>query len=343
SISARWSRDRARGARPPRVLRRKSCPAGRLARCPGRRIGIAPRPERGGQIDDDLGDRRLGPCARPRALPIARAEAAELRRSIVGRRAADGRDRARAHAQPDRAAPRRAVRGSRAEARRRGGAGARAPPRERPRDPARRAEPRARDAPRAAPVRDEQGDDRVQRHARRARIVGRGRGALPGRLAVAENVLPPTTLPRPADDAAHMAVALEEARAAAGHDDVPIGAVLARARNQREAAGDPTAHAEVLALREAGKRLGRWRLTDCALYVTLEPCVMCAGAIVLARVPLVVFGAPDPKSGAVVSMAQIFEERRLNHHPKWRMGVARADCERVLTEFFAAHRDSLAE
>lgn len=165
-----------------------------------------------------------------------------------------------------------------------------------------------------------------------------------------EIVLPPPNLPGPADDAGHMGVALAEARAAITHEDVPIGAaivrggeVIARARNRREADADPTGHAEVLALREAGERLGRWRLTDCALYVTLEPCVMCAGAIVLARVPLVIFGSPDPKAGAVISTAQLFEERGLNHHPKWRMGVRRAECEQVLKEFFAAHRDNVDE
>jgi tRNA(adenine34) deaminase len=158
------------------------------------------------------------------------------------------------------------------------------------------------------------------------------------------------SLPGPADDAAHMAAALEEARAATGHADVPIGAVvvkggevIARARNRREAEHDPTGHAEVLALREAGKRLGSWRLADCALYVTLEPCVMCAGAIVLARVPLVVFGAPDPKAGAVISIAQLFEERGLNHHPRWRMGVLRAESESLLKTFFADQRARTAD
>ena len=159
-----------------------------------------------------------------------------------------------------------------------------------------------------------------------------------------------TDLASPGDDAEHMAVALEEARAATHHDDVPIGAVvvrggevIARARNRREAEHDPTGHAEVLALREAGKRLGSWRLADCALYVTLEPCVMCAGAIVLARVPLVVFGAPDPKAGAVISIAQLFEERGLNHHPRWRMGVLRAESESLLKTFFANHRSRPAD
>jgi tRNA(adenine34) deaminase len=151
--------------------------------------------------------------------------------------------------------------------------------------------------------------------------------------------------PGPADDATFMALAIEEARAAVGHDDVPIGAVvvrggevIARGRNRREADADPTAHAEVLALREAGKRVGSWRLSDCVLYVTLEPCVMCAGAIVLARVPLVVFGAPDPKAGAVISIAQVFDERGLNHHPRWRMGVLRSESEALLKEFFAGQR-----
>lgn len=154
-----------------------------------------------------------------------------------------------------------------------------------------------------------------------------------------------TRLPGPGDDSRHMALAVAEARAAVEHADVPIGAVIvrggevvAKARNRREADADPTGHAEVLALREAGKRLERWRLDDCALYVTLEPCVMCAGAIVLARMPLVVFGAPDPKAGAVISIAQVFDERGLNHHPRWRMGVLRAESEALLKEFFAARR-----
>ena len=142
-----------------------------------------------------------------------------------------------------------------------------------------------------------------------------------------------------------MALALSEARAAVAHADVPIGTVIvrggeviAKARNRREADSDPTGHAEVLALREAGKRLRHWRLEGCALYVTLEPCVMCAGAIVLARIPLVVFGAPDPKAGAVISIAQVFDDRGLNHHPRWRMGVMRAESEALLKEFFAARR-----
>ena len=147
-----------------------------------------------------------------------------------------------------------------------------------------------------------------------------------------------------------MRQALAEASAATAHTDVPIGAVivrggevLVRARNRREQSGDPTGHAEILALREAGEKLGTWRLSDCALYVTLEPCLMCAGAIVLARVPLVIFAAPDPKAGAVVSIAHVFEERGVNHHPKWRMGVLRAESESMLKTFFASHRPEAAD
>ena len=160
-----------------------------------------------------------------------------------------------------------------------------------------------------------------------------------------EPLLDARTLPGAGDDPALMDDALAEARAAAAHDDVPIGAVIvrggtviARAHNRREVEHDPTAHAEVLALRAAGTTLGRWRLADCALYVTVEPCAMCAGAIVLARIPLVVFGTPDDKAGAVVSVAQLFEEPRLNHHPRWRLGVRRVESEAVLREFFSTHR-----
>ena len=160
-----------------------------------------------------------------------------------------------------------------------------------------------------------------------------------------EPLLDARTLPSAGDDPRLMDEALAEARAAAAHDDVPIGAVVvrggaivARGHNRREIEHDPTAHAEVLALRAAGIALGRWRLGDAALYVTVEPCAMCAGAIVLARVPLVVFGAPDEKAGAVVSVAQLFDEPKLNHHPKWRLGVRRTESEAALREFFATHR-----
>lgn len=161
-----------------------------------------------------------------------------------------------------------------------------------------------------------------------------------------EPLLEARTLPGAGDDPAFMDEAITEARAAAAHDDVPIGAVIvrggqviARGHNRREIESDPTAHAEVLALRAAGTALGRWRLGDAALYVTVEPCAMCAGAIVLARVPLVVFGAPDDKAGAVVSVVQLFDEPKLNHHPRWRLGVRRAESEALLREFFSAHRD----
>ena len=160
-----------------------------------------------------------------------------------------------------------------------------------------------------------------------------------------EPTLDTRTLPGAGDDLAFMDQALADARAAAAHDDVPIGAVIvrggtviARGHNRREIDHDPTAHAEVIALRAAGTALGRWRLSDTALYVTVEPCAMCAGAIVLARVPLVVFGAPDDKAGAVVSVTQLFEEPKLNHHPKWRLGVRRPESEALLREFFSTHR-----
>ena len=160
-----------------------------------------------------------------------------------------------------------------------------------------------------------------------------------------EPMLEARTLPGAGDDPEFMADALAEARAAAAHDDVPIGAVIvrggaviSRGHNRREIDHDPTAHAEVIALRAAGIALGRWRLNDAAIYVTVEPCAMCAGAIVLARVPLVVFAAPDDKAGAVVSIAQLFEEPKLNHHPKWRLGVRRAESETMLRDFFATHR-----
>ena len=120
-----------------------------------------------------------------------------------------------------------------------------------------------------------------------------------------------------------MRLALREAEHALEHEDVPIGAVvvrdgevLAAAHNERELRQDPTAHAEILALREAARALGSWRVLDAVLYVTLEPCAMCAGAIVLARVPRVVFGASDPKAGACGSVLDVLAEPRLNHRPE---------------------------
>jgi tRNA(adenine34) deaminase len=143
-----------------------------------------------------------------------------------------------------------------------------------------------------------------------------------------------------------MAAALAEARAAIVHGDVPIGAVVVRdgrvigaGHNRREVDRDPTAHAEILALRAAAAAQGEWRLGGCALYVTLEPCAMCAGAAVLARVDLVVFAAPDPKAGAVRSVAELLDEPALNHHPRWRLGARRAEAEALLSGFFQGRRD----
>jgi tRNA(adenine34) deaminase len=142
-----------------------------------------------------------------------------------------------------------------------------------------------------------------------------------------------------------MAAALEEARKAEGHGDVPIGAaiyrdgeLLARAGNERELRKDPTAHAEILAIRAAAERLGGWRLPGTTLYVTLEPCAMCAGAIVLARIPTVVFGAPDPKAGAVGSVLDVLGEPALNHRPEVLAGVCEAECAALLRDFFATRR-----
>jgi tRNA(adenine34) deaminase len=142
-----------------------------------------------------------------------------------------------------------------------------------------------------------------------------------------------------------MRLALREAERAAEHDDVPIGAVVVRegevvgaAGNERELRSDPTAHAEVLALREASTHLGGWRVPDSVLYVTLEPCAMCAGAIVLARVPRVVFGATDPKAGAAGSVLDVLGEPRLNHHPQVDSGLLAAESASLLESFFAGRR-----
>jgi tRNA(adenine34) deaminase len=142
-----------------------------------------------------------------------------------------------------------------------------------------------------------------------------------------------------------MRLALREAERALEHDDVPIGAVLvhegevlAAARNERELRGDPTAHAEVLALREASAKLGTWRLLDTVLYVTLEPCAMCAGAIVLARVPRVVYAAEDPKAGAAGSVLDVLAEPRLNHRPVVDPGLLASEAADMLRAFFASRR-----
>jgi len=150
----------------------------------------------------------------------------------------------------------------------------------------------------------------------------------------------------PDDQNRAMDAALDVARAAAGLGEVPVGAVvlgpdgavLASAHNQREADHDPTAHAEVVALRRAGAALGSWQLAGCTLAVTLEPCTMCAGALVLARVARLVFGAWDPKAGAVGSMWDVVRDRRLNHRPEVIAGVREAECAALLADFFAARR-----
>jgi tRNA(adenine34) deaminase len=142
-----------------------------------------------------------------------------------------------------------------------------------------------------------------------------------------------------------MAVAIERAREAETHGDVPIGAVVARdgeilaaAGNERELRRDPTAHAEILAIRAAAEALGGWRLPGTTLYVTLEPCAMCAGAIVLARIPEVVFGAPDPKAGAAGSVLHVLDEPALNHRPAVTGGVLEDECAALLQSFFASRR-----
>ncbi|WP_375490592.1 tRNA adenosine(34) deaminase TadA [uncultured Jatrophihabitans sp.] len=147
------------------------------------------------------------------------------------------------------------------------------------------------------------------------------------------------------DDAA-VGVALDQARLALAVDEVPIGAaifdpagrLLAAAHNEREAAHDPTAHAEVVALRRAGAQLGDWQLTGCTLAVTLEPCTMCAGAIVLSRVGRLVFGAWDAKAGAVGSLWDVVRDRRLNHRPEVAAQVRATECGALLEQFFAARR-----
>jgi tRNA(adenine34) deaminase len=146
-------------------------------------------------------------------------------------------------------------------------------------------------------------------------------------------------------DEYYMRLALREAERAAEHQDVPIGAVavrggevIATGHNERELRQDPTAHAEVLALRDAARAVGGWRLTDSVLYVTLEPCAMCAGAIVLARVPRVVYGAPDPKAGAAGSVLDVLGEPRLNHRPEVSGGLLALECGALLSEFFGSRR-----
>ena len=146
-------------------------------------------------------------------------------------------------------------------------------------------------------------------------------------------------------DERFMRLALIEAAGAVEHGDTPVGAVIVRdgeviatGRNERELRADPTAHAETIALREAARVSGNWRVLDSILYVTLEPCAMCAGAIVLARVPRVVFGASDPKAGAAGSVLDVLAEPRLNHRPLVRSGLLADECGALLRAFFAARR-----
>src|SRR5712692_2717086 len=142
-----------------------------------------------------------------------------------------------------------------------------------------------------------------------------------------------------------MGLALEEARRCPEWEDVPVGAVVAKgggvlaaAGNQRERLGDPTAHAEMLALREAAARVGSWRLTGCSLYVTLEPCAMCAGALVLARMERLVFGAADPKAGFAGSLGNLVQDPRLNHRLDVTAGILAGEAAELLREFFAGKR-----
>jgi tRNA(adenine34) deaminase len=142
-----------------------------------------------------------------------------------------------------------------------------------------------------------------------------------------------------------MRLALREAARAPEHDDVPVGAVIVHSgevigsgHNEREVRADPTAHAEMIALREAARTLGSWRVLDSVMYVTLEPCAMCAGAIVLARLPRVVFGASDPKAGAAGSVLDVLDEPRLNHRPQVERGLLGEECADLLRAFFARRR-----
>jgi tRNA(adenine34) deaminase len=142
-----------------------------------------------------------------------------------------------------------------------------------------------------------------------------------------------------------MRLALREATRALEHDDVPIGAVVVRdgevigsGHNERELRSDPTAHAEMIALREAARTLEGWRILDAVMYVTLEPCAMCAGAIVLARLPRIVFGATDPKAGAAGSVLDVLAEPRLNHRPQVEGGLLALDSAELLQSFFASRR-----
>jgi tRNA(adenine34) deaminase len=159
-------------------------------------------------------------------------------------------------------------------------------------------------------------------------------------------LLPTLTDPRHPIHCYHMELALEAARCAVAEEEVPVGAiivsteqgVIAQAHNQREQLHDPTAHAEMIAITQAAQALGSWRLTNCLLYVTLEPCPMCAGAIVQARIPVVVYGTADPKAGACDTLYQITSDPRLNHRCQVVRGVLVEQCAAVLTDFFVRKR-----
>jgi tRNA(adenine34) deaminase len=148
-----------------------------------------------------------------------------------------------------------------------------------------------------------------------------------------------------ARDEYFMRLAIREAERALGHDDVPVGAVavhggevIGAGHNERELREDPSAHAEMIAIREAARALGSWRLLDTVLYVTLEPCAMCAGAIVLGRIPRVVYGTVDPKAGAAGSVLDVLAEPRLNHRPDVAGGLLAAECAALLQAFFRSRR-----
>jgi tRNA(adenine34) deaminase len=156
----------------------------------------------------------------------------------------------------------------------------------------------------------------------------------------------PSMAPVNGEDISFMVMALEEAAKAERNGEVPVGAIvvrdgkiIGRGHNRREQTKRPTAHAEILALEEAAVELGSWRLEGCALYVTLEPCLMCAGAIVQSRVARVIFGCLDPKGGAVASLYRALEDPRLNHQSQVTAGVLERDCARILEEFFARLRE----
>ena len=155
----------------------------------------------------------------------------------------------------------------------------------------------------------------------------------------------PSAVTAPLTDDDAMRLALDQAAAAVDHDDVPVGAVVVRdgtviaaRHNERELTGDPTAHGEVLAIRDAAHVVGHWRLLDCTLYVTLEPCVMCAGALVNARIGRLVYGAADPKAGAVASLYEVCSDQRLNHRPPVTSGVRADEAGALLRLFFASRR-----